>query len=477
MTPPPALISLAFIAAISLSGCSWLADVSSTMRVDTGLEPENIDANVRFRTTYYFRVLTGCSIDTLDTKAHDLSSGFAKRTSGAFTPLNDSLYRFRMTGQAAALFNKVHFESGVLRKEQIDPFGSTLRYNEETHAFSVIAPDKTRDTATYEIEQFRKLYKDIQGDGILDASHKTKLLEQLITMIENRLEQLKTSPAQNTPPKAAADPSKAELAKLEQHLIDTKQKLQDATKQLTTAKKKLDEAGDKITAINQSLGDAKTKLTSPTPVAEEDKTKIDTLTNEYTAAQTALTAAKATYTAAEKLVADLTTDTTKTKDEIKRHHDELRKTKESAVTSLKDLAKKTEDLLVALGEKQAAPQPSDTPTCTANHAKNKYYLLGPEGAKELDPNDRLLLALSVDSKPLISALQQLSERKMHTAGTNIKTIENLLEERGRILDAQTLLHKATRDTSTDSDPTDHSKLETLLDALRQLYTSTSTPVK
>lgn len=117
------------------TGCSWLSDVSSSMRVDTGLNPENMDDNVRFRTTYYFRVLTGCRIDPPDSNQYDRTNGLVKRTKGNFTPLNDSLYRFRMTGQAAALFKRVHFESGVLRKQQIDSFGSAVRYNETANSF------------------------------------------------------------------------------------------------------------------------------------------------------------------------------------------------------------------------------------------------------------------------------------------------------------------------------------------------------
>jgi hypothetical protein len=149
MKHPFLLLSQSVLAFALLSGCSWLADVSSTMRVDTGLEPENIDSNVRFRTTYYFRVLTGCRIDTTPLKDRDKDSPFVKRISGEFVPLNDSLYRFRMTGQAAALFKRVHFESGVLRKEQIDPFGSTVRYNDQTHAFTPISADEVTTPSVF----------------------------------------------------------------------------------------------------------------------------------------------------------------------------------------------------------------------------------------------------------------------------------------------------------------------------------------
>lgn len=138
-----------------------------------------------------------------------------------------------------------------------------------------------------------------------------------------------------------------------------------------------------------------------------------------------------------------------------------------------------DDLLTALGAAKATTQPHHSEACSGKPSENKYYLLGPEGAKELDPNDRLLLALSVDSKPLISAMQKLSERKMQVASTNLKTVEELLEERGRILDTKTLLHKATTDAGKATGPTDQSDLKTLLNALRKPYVTetTSTPAK
>ena len=84
----------------------------------------------------------------------------------------------------------------------------------------------------------------------------------------------------------------------------------------------------------------------------------------------------------------------------------------------------------------------------------------------------LLLALSLDSKPLIGALQQLSARKFEAADPDLKTMERMLEERGRIFDAQKALLRATGDLQRETGPTDQSKLETLLDTLRKPYTTT-----
>lgn len=53
--------------------------------------------------------------------------------------------------------------------------------------------------------------------------------------------------------------------------------------------------------------------------------------------------------------------------------------------------------------------------CPDGEAKDtKFYLLGPEGIKELDLSERLVMAMSTDAKPLISALQRIAGIKAQT---------------------------------------------------------------
>ena len=42
-----------------------------------------------------------------------------------------------MSGKGSALFNRIHFESGVLRAEQIDPFGTAIVLDEANNVFTV----------------------------------------------------------------------------------------------------------------------------------------------------------------------------------------------------------------------------------------------------------------------------------------------------------------------------------------------------
>lgn len=87
------------------------------MQVTQGTAPQYVDKNVRFRTTYFFRVFDYC----YDVKAASKS-----------LPVADSLYRFVMTGQGNPYANSVNFESGTLTAAQIDPFGASVEPDKET---------------------------------------------------------------------------------------------------------------------------------------------------------------------------------------------------------------------------------------------------------------------------------------------------------------------------------------------------------
>ena len=126
--------ALAVFLLLYISGCS---DVPKSYRVDTGIYPEYQDDEVRFRTTYYLRVFDLCPVDIdKEDSVYEPRMGFlTSRKTGSLQLVKDSLLRFRMTGQASALFSNLHFESGVLGADEIDPFGKTVDYNEAKKKF------------------------------------------------------------------------------------------------------------------------------------------------------------------------------------------------------------------------------------------------------------------------------------------------------------------------------------------------------
>lgn len=77
--------------------------------------------------------------------------------------------------------------------------------------------------------------------------------------------------------------------------------------------------------------------------------------------------------------------------------------------------------------------------CPDGEAKDtKFYLLGPEGIKELDPSERLVMAMSTDAKPLISALQRIAGIKVQT-GEDASAQYQVKREMARTATAMELL--------------------------------------
>ena len=95
--PVPVLVML-----LILTNCS----VPNHMHLERGLSPEHSDMNVRFRSTYYFRTFDYCWNG-------NARFGSTERYRD-IVPQTDTIYRFRMTGKAKTLTNKVKFESGIL---------------------------------------------------------------------------------------------------------------------------------------------------------------------------------------------------------------------------------------------------------------------------------------------------------------------------------------------------------------------------
>ena len=128
--------------------------------VNEGADPFNVDKDVVFRTTYYFRVFDYCVARKLkDGKFEDV-----------VVPLTDSLYRFRMTGKAGSNVSDVKFESGTLMAWEIDPFGAKVEYDPESRRARVISPrevtaDARRAAVKRDIHEMLEMYKLLR-DGL-----------------------------------------------------------------------------------------------------------------------------------------------------------------------------------------------------------------------------------------------------------------------------------------------------------------------
>lgn len=199
------------IAGLLLSACG----IPESMDVRAGIDPRNRDDNVRFRTTYYFRVFDLC----MNADGTTVNKG----------PQLDSLYRFRMTGKASSLFSKVRFEAGTLHKSEIDPFGAAIEYDDQLGRFKFTSQQATEEKvnreANYaELDRRLKILREINSaipvnqDAELSESEKqsAKAVREAITQSITRLVgQFSPAPgqdstAQRTRPKTTPTPANCE---------------------------------------------------------------------------------------------------------------------------------------------------------------------------------------------------------------------------------------------------------------------------
>lgn len=121
---------------VMLSGCY----MPEAYQVVNTVHPKYEDEDVRFRTTYYLRVFDLCRVNEPNgNEKEDVyqlgAAGLIYRKSERYRIIKDSLYRFRMTGQSQAYHKNVRFESGTLTDYQIDPFGTTIEFDEKLKRF------------------------------------------------------------------------------------------------------------------------------------------------------------------------------------------------------------------------------------------------------------------------------------------------------------------------------------------------------
>ncbi len=151
---------ITILLATFVAGCG----VPKHMQVRSGIHPKYQDKDVRFRTTYYFRSFDYCfRRDTV-----------ARNTLATIIPETDSLYRFKMTGKAHSLTTKVNFESGTLKADQVDPFGTAVEFDAETGRHRVVSAAETareiqRRQQEKDLRSLLSLYREFTNEAAKDA--------------------------------------------------------------------------------------------------------------------------------------------------------------------------------------------------------------------------------------------------------------------------------------------------------------------
>ena len=329
---------LATLAIFAVGGC----DVPPHMRIATSTHPKNIDKNVRYRTTYYFRTFDFCA----EKNAQDQQA-----KNKHIIPATDTLYRYRLTGKANALTTKVHFESGVLDAHVIDPFGAKVVYDEDG-GFRVQTAEETEARAR-------------QRDAL-----------EMYDAVFKRLIELKDSKIGNVP-------------NLESELGD---------------------------ALRRALGD----YTGIEPddeqrrVAEfaldQPKVELSRDGDQFTVTTTRQVSKTVTQTASGNLAAEESKTTLEVSPEAEQAPEGLS------------------------GSRR--PRELQCPDDGEFTIRRGYQIMGPEGIQTFDQDDRLLLAMTINGKPLIGLLNEYSSRILHASASPGDALLPLVQEDLAIAQAQ-----------------------------------------
>lgn len=302
---------------IFINGCS----VPKHLKVDTGRHPKYQDKDVRFRTTYYFRVFDYCAQQYVKGNKSGIHPPFAI----------DSLYRFKMTGKAKALFQDVHFESGTLMASQIDPFGANVAYDEKNRQYYFKSQAQVQKEAARE-KQFEELHR---------------LLAEYRALTEELDIEAKKQSGANTTPKDASAQS-----------IDTHaQQIVDAFRGIIT--QHISEIkGPTLAKISATDSTAPPANTSTITTSEPADSESESLMDDY-----------------------------------------------------------------------------------CRQLQRGFQILGPEGWRNFDQDERLVLAMSASGKPLIATLNELSGRILDSQPVEADILLPLVREDLRITKAETVFSK------------------------------------
>ena len=463
------------MAAAGLAGMVAACGFPEHMQVRSGIDPRSQDDDVRFRTTYYFRAFNAClNLEVSGDAGNGLQDGrtpFYTKTTGQYKMLSDSLYRFRMTGKAKSLFTAVHFESGTLRASEIDPFGASVAFDEKSRRFRFVSREETealgRRTQAYDhIRRLLGFYKEIRDkSGNTPSKVQASLLNKIEQEIVNLVDAMPTSGDYGGPGGGAPSGSLAKLAsevvskaakaiKAAKDASDAANEAEAATKEL---KEKLEdsalEQSAKLTLEQSAKGE---NLIAST--ANINSMKKNKETAEYIIERAELLKMK------NILDDDFTEDKFKIDDKLNNlltaGMDDLNAI-EAVQKATKDAAEKNTEAAAKVAGAAATLHAAifsqlktgDGGACPPGTVSRKgFRILGPEGWRTFNQDERLLLAMTISGKPLISAMKDLSSRVLNAQPDTTGMLLTLARERIRISEAKSALLRVDQALKDEKPP-------------------------
>ena len=282
---------------------------------------------------------------------------------------SDSLYRFRMTGKGYSLYNQVRFESGTLYAYQIDPFGASVEFDKATGRPHFVSQQK-RD----EEIQRNKLIADIKAQ------------QQILSDIDSKL--------------------------------DTDHSLQSAVQANMLRSLRLSGAGD--AGARNSVDRARPLYLATIDGVEElikDEAKKNAFRVKFEPVREAI------KSASTSLVLDVAVDDLSTKlGESCANDVSVDAVKNTCSRNVRDHLAKAKDVLDGSSPPAVAHVAASELVCAGGlPARRGYQILGPEGWRTFNQDERLVLAMSNSGKPLLETIRDLSNRVMAQKTSGLST--------------------------------------------------------
>lgn len=410
---------LPIVVMVLLAGCA--RPPSAT--VGEGANPFHVDKDVAFRTTYYFRVFDYCV-------ARKLKS---QKFKDVVVPLTDSLYRFRMTGKANTLLSNINFESGTLKAWEIDPFGAKVEYDPESRRVRIISPrevaaDAKRAAFKRDIKDLLALHlqirKGAESDGGMSQNAMEDLLKSLEMGLQSKIKELARTSSGPVEDDFQSDASEGMPLSEE----DKSMLMKDELRKVLAAAFPDARARDIDAIVDAGYGTPPATLDASDPGRPGfvERAVVATISNAVLSTEL--------VQEAMQLLEPLTMIRPKgvTGPDIGKI--------DGLIKSLPaQLLSRSESILGAiftLGQPPDIHCPENAPV------RRGFQVLGPEGWRTFDQDERLLLAMSASAQPLISTLKDLSNRVLSARDNPSAELlpivleQKRLAEAGRDLDAQ-----------------------------------------
>jgi hypothetical protein len=463
--------AVVFGLASGVIGCG----MPNTFHITKGQEPQYADDDyVRFRTTYYFRVFDVCDEANNPRRHEDTKNIFPDSNGQPLRLLKDSIYRFRMTGKASSLFSIVHFEAGTLKSYQIDPFGATVAFDETNRRFYFKSQQDTEADAKQDAS-----FKNIRRyTDLLQTFRGTEIESEIADLIRDELRglgavrrtltpgiltrQVRDTYARAMVAAATAFEAAAKTgATKPQELTETPQQLRDRATSLK------DTEGTTYTAITNLLTAARdgTAAGAATTIVGLS-TERDRVDQYLVAARAKVGSLRTAASNARQAANNDSSDMAKraAAEEAERSHQQVasalasaesaRRTIDGAIAQISAL----QEFYLTAGTNSQVRTPSAdvnsgdaTDLCPPGSTKHRgFQVMGPEGIRTFNQDERLIMAMSSDGKPLISTLQDLSNRVLGPQVNQAEQRLPLADERLRISEARRILDREKPDKAEDA---------------------------